>query len=288
MKKKNLIFVGLTTFALSLPVESNAAILPVLIKEPSTCKEILASNRVIYPETRECCVNINDFNFCTAMYGFIVEKDQDLDGDGISDRDEIALGHNYKDPLDPIKVGGADDDNDGDGLNNKEEILFATNIEEVDSDLDGLSDFEEIMNLGTSALNNDSDGDDLNDWDEVNVFNTNPLAVDTDGDGLDDRDEVLLHLSDPNSPDSDGDKIGDKQEVLLNMSPINIDTDGGGLNDFEELIIHGTDPLSPEDDRRGVMKQLIFLQLHQEIPGDIIPGNTIKEDETEVTLEPFL
>ncbi len=36
----------------------------------------------------------------------------------------------------------------------------------------------------------DTDGDGLNDWDEVNVYNTSPYIVDSDSDGYSDLDEV--------------------------------------------------------------------------------------------------
>jgi len=43
----------------------------------------------------------------------------------------------------------------------------------------------------------DTDGDGLNDWDELNYYYTSPYLEDTDGDGLSDKDEIDQDL-DPN------------------------------------------------------------------------------------------
>jgi hypothetical protein len=58
-----------------------------------------------------------------------------------------------------------------------------------DNDQDGLTDEEEKI-LGTDINNIDTDGDGLFDREEVKVYKTNPLVADTDGDGYSDGDEV--------------------------------------------------------------------------------------------------
>ena len=60
----------------------------------------------------------------------------------------------------------------------------------LDSDMDGLSNLEEMM-IGTNPNDPDTDGDGLLDGQEVNTTLTNPLEADTDGDGCDDGDEDL-------------------------------------------------------------------------------------------------
>ena len=62
-------------------------------------------------------------------------------------------------------------------------------IVEVDSDSDGLSDYEELL-AGTNANKADSDGDGLSDFAEVRTHKSNPLTTDTDGDGYSDGIEV--------------------------------------------------------------------------------------------------
>ena len=48
------------------------------------------------------------------------------------------------------------DDNDGDGLNNAIEIILSTDIDNPDTDDDGLDDYYELIELGTSPLNSDA------------------------------------------------------------------------------------------------------------------------------------
>lgn len=79
-----------------------------------------------------------------------------------------------------------------------------------DYDKDGLSNIEE-KKLKTSVYSLDTDGDGLTDYDEVKTYNTNPLKVDTDGDGLDDYNEIMLKF-DPNKKDTDGNGIIDSKE----------------------------------------------------------------------------
>lgn len=93
----------------------------------------------------------------------------DTDGDTLTDYQEaIVLGY---DPLNPDTNGNgildADEDIDKDGLTNAIEYTIGTNPIGMDTDLDGLSD-----------------------GDEVNLYYTDPLKADTDGDGADDFWEV--------------------------------------------------------------------------------------------------
>jgi len=69
-----------------------------------------------------------------------------------------------------------------------------------DTDKDGLSDAEE-KELGTDPESVDSDGDGLNDYEEVNDLNTDPTQKDSDGDGYWDSWEIT-EGSDPTDADS--------------------------------------------------------------------------------------
>jgi len=69
----------------------------------------------------------------------------------------------------------------------------------------------------------DTDADGLTDWDEVNVHGTDPLDADTDDDGLTDGDEVNVHGTDPLDPDPDGDGRNDGQEIADGTNPFHPD-----------------------------------------------------------------
>jgi MYXO-CTERM domain-containing protein len=99
----------------------------------------------------------------------------------------------------------------------------------LDTDGEGLTDYQELCILGTSETNPDTDGDSVNDAAETNAGN----PMDTDGDGVidpldtdDDNDGVLTINEDPNG---DGD-------------PTNDDTDSDGEANY----------LDPDDDNDGV------------------------------------
>ncbi len=88
-------------------------------------------------------------------------------------------------------------DFDKDGIPNKDEKnIYYTDVDNPDTDGDGYSDREELLN-GYSPHNpepvklkdNDADGDGLSDKDELR-FGTNLLKTDTDGDGWSDKEEI--------------------------------------------------------------------------------------------------
>ena len=121
-------------------------------------------------------------------------------------------------------------------------------LKTMDSDGDGLSDYDEIHIYGTDPYKADTDGDGLSDYAEVMKYKTDPLNPDTDGDGLTDYDEVMKYKTDPLNPDTDGDGLSDYDEVMVHKAdPLDPDTDKGGMNDGEE-VAQGKDPLDPSDD----------------------------------------
>jgi len=85
---------------------------------------------------------------------------------------------------DPYLIGW-EDDIDGDGLTDGEEInIYGTDPFDTDSNDNGIPDGAEIL-LGADPLLADNDDDGLSGPLEV-AIGTNPLLADTDGDGVDD------------------------------------------------------------------------------------------------------
>ncbi len=150
----------------------------------------------------------------------------------------------------------------------------------VDTDKDGLSDFEEVSgaysNLVTNPYNPDTDGDLM--WDGWEVLHgLNPLFIDSDGDPDGDSLSNVQEFqragsiygnmfwphegaTDPRNPDTDGDSMPDGWEVNVNdpsnnpalwLDPIvpdgDRDPDFDGLNNSNEYA-YGADPFEPDSD----------------------------------------
>lgn len=102
----------------------------------------------------------------------------DTDGDGLDDyQEDFILGTDpTRTDTDGDGVSDADEDADGDGISNLNEIQNGTNPRAADSDDDGLSDSEEGSH-GTDPLNPDCDGDGaLDGWEVSSGYN--PLSAD--------------------------------------------------------------------------------------------------------------
>ena len=178
--------------------------------------------------------------------------DPDLDNDGLTNDEEVALG------TDPV-----DSDSDDDGVSDGIEI--SNNMNPLDSqdinydfDNDGLTNIEELE-LGTGVNNADTDADGINDGLEVlyglNPTNTADALLDKDGDGISNLDEVKAGLL-PNNPDSDGDGINDGVELALGLDPLDstdamADADGDGISNIDEIAL-GTDINNADSDGDGV------------------------------------
>lgn len=125
-------------------------------------------------------------------------------------------------------------DNDNDGLFNIIEETYGADPENLDTDGDGLTDYEEVYITGTDPLKYDTDDNGINDADD-----------DSDGDGLSNREEIELGTG-PRNADTDGDGLSDYDELSkYNTDPLKADSDGDTLNDGDELVI-GLDPNNPE------------------------------------------
>lgn len=94
----------------------------------------------------------------TVLTGYFIDHDEDGiedrqdnddDGDGISDADEIKYGLN---PFDPADATG---DNDNDGLDNLTELEIGTDLNNADTDHDNINDKDEL-DAGTNPLINEA------------------------------------------------------------------------------------------------------------------------------------
>lgn len=86
----------------------------------------------------------------------------------------------------------SDEDLDYDGLTNKQEKENKTNPVLSDSDMDGLNDYEEIFTYKTNPNEKDTDGDGLDDYDEIEL-GFNPLVADSKNDGIKDGDRTVTY-----------------------------------------------------------------------------------------------
>lgn len=104
----------------------------------------------------------------------------------------------------------------------------------LDSDGDRLSDVRE-SELGTDPYNPDTDDDGLTDGEEVLDYQTNPLDPDTDLDGLKDGEEVKQYDTDPLDRDTDDGGVADGHEVIEdNTDP----RKGHGADDLQLIKLY--------------------------------------------------
>ena len=172
-------------------------------------------------------------------------------GDGrISPRFDVAGCASACTELLPIQTEPFFIDLDGDGLTDLEELALGTQPDDADSDDDGLTDGEEAGDLdpdgAPAALNCDSDGDGILDGTESGLTESHPdtdleagcFVADTDG-----------FTTDPRDRDTDGGGFGDGREdrngngsvdvdcweTDPNNAADDVDTDGDGVPDVLEL-----------------------------------------------------
>ncbi len=171
----------------------------------------------------------------------------------------------YQIPADSPAIGkviGVGFKNPGGGYPHFDAVTLS--VEEVDSDGDYLSDFDEDFWFGNkdeypspaelnlakgdetqTSLTGDGDSDDdgLSNADEINVYHSNPLLADHDADGLSDGYEVNTSSTNLLDADSDDDGLSDGYEVnTTTTNPNAADTDGDGWSDSLEPA-YGTNPL---------------------------------------------
>jgi hypothetical protein len=155
-------------------------------------------------------------------------------------------------------TNGAEDD-DNDGLTNAAEDEAGTDPNLADSDEDGLTDGEEVVEAGTSPLRADTDADGVLDGDEVSQ-GTDPLdgiagAPVAEGPAIEETpaDEPTSDEAVAAPGDGDGDGLEDAIEVELGTDPVDLDTDDDGLTDGDEYYVYQTGTRNPDTDGDGVV-----------------------------------
>lgn len=163
-------------------------------------------------------VGVNNINFTiTQKDGFTYEK-------------TYVVNNLCEKNMENIDVDTGDTDKDG--VLNFSEELYHTDPKKIDTDEDGLSDYQEMAVIGTDPKtqdtdNNDTidsdedtDGDGLINKDEIDIYSTNPALVDSDLDELTDSDEIEITHTNPNKKDTDDDGKSDKWELDNGFDPI--------------------------------------------------------------------
>jgi hypothetical protein len=176
-----------------------------------------------------------------------------------------------EDCLYKLSLGIEQSDSDGDGLNDRQELAMGTNSNLADSDGDGISDGDEIYLYGTSPLFIDSDEDGIDDNVEL-AGGTSPRLSDSDGDLLNDYDEINVHGTDATNDDSDGDGMPDGWEVTYSLDPLlddsTADPDSDTLNNIDEFL-YGTYPDDTDWDSDGMLDGWeVYLGLAGEATGN--------------------
>lgn len=185
-KAENFGLVVGTNFIKVTAAEKNGEVHEASIYVINICVENMNNTNV---DTRD-----NDGDGLCNYYETIIGSDPDVldtDGDGLSDYDEFKF--TATDPskadTDGNGISDADEDTDNDGLTNKEEVALGTNCFISDTDDDKLSDGDEVNVYGTDPLKPDTDGDGLSDSQEVEL-GYDPTKEDSDENGTVDSLEI--------------------------------------------------------------------------------------------------
>ncbi|MBU2565016.1 MAG: hypothetical protein KJ655_02005, partial [Candidatus Thermoplasmatota archaeon] len=266
-----------------------------------------------------------------SIYTFIGEMsvgtnplNNDSDGDGMEDGDEIENG------LDPSNPD-VNDDNDNDGLTNSEEIQNGTDPNNPDSDNDGLLDGENVtlnpadqndfmiynlwLNAGyyhdgytflgelsynTNATEPDTDNGGCWDGWEIhygfNATDSNDESSDPDFDELSNYDEFALYHTDPLNPDTDSDRLLDGFNVTAENNTwlsdyfigyliVHVDNHDGTLTFIGELNL-GTDPTDPDSDGDGVSDGEEEESGTDPNDSESYPENRIYTQTTRISIDP--
>lgn len=189
-----------------------------------------------------------------------------------------------------------EEDKDNDGLVNWLEEYLGTSDNNVDSDGDGVSDYEELYVLHTDPTLKDSNNNGINDGEEdqdkdgiINLdeylYGTSLVKADTDSDGLSDYDEIFIYKTNPTLADSDGDGALDGWEVENGYSPLEYNYEfnvNKEIISMDELIKFKAELNSASGNQVNTLEITELyddFDLNESIPGYIGSGYEIKVEE---------
>lgn len=148
-------------------------------------KDIVPENNKLYSYEASIEIDLNLDSDNDGAEDYIEDyfgtdkKKEDTDGDGLSDYIEIFIIGSEPTIIDTDQNGinDGDEDADQDGLSNLSEVEIGTDLIKIDTDSDGLSDYEEKNTYQTNSLEYDTDQDNVSDGTEIEL-GTNPLVYD--------------------------------------------------------------------------------------------------------------
>ncbi|MEJ9232993.1 DUF3289 family protein [Peribacillus butanolivorans] len=166
---------------------------------------------------------------------------KDTDGDGLKDNIEYEV-NSFISPTkydsDGNGISDADEDLDEDGLSNKDEQAYQTNLIKEDSDQDGLTDGFEVHKFKSLPHKVDTDGDGLSDGDEY-ALKTNPNAADSDGDGIEDSQKLRKQSIRKSLIQPDKSEIKSVEVSFSAKGNINKTTRISSTNNVKTTNLHG-------------------------------------------------
>lgn len=97
--------------------------------------------------------------------------------------------------------------------------LIVNNTNNQNNCADGNCAVGEITSDNLELKNIDTDGDGISDWDELFVYGTSPYLEDTDGDGLSDYEEIFVYKTNVNCPEGQNCSNSLSQSEVQNIEP---------------------------------------------------------------------